>query len=224
MSDLDDFDAELCHWYSFKASFCRVVSDALLPTRMKIRVGIEIIDEEELEYALTRINHWVEHFLSRVIAVGCQDTNAFEMLLDEDGHPRLDNPIMVTPQPPTDAHLMVLFQAKIEALAEGAFLISSVDGESNNASGLTVTYLGDTQSALPEMSDWLAGPSWFTTPWWNRCDVSMIDIVAGEEADLSIRPAWASNFDFLKETEVVPAQIIIGDFEPKLVKDDDKDK
>jgi hypothetical protein len=214
----DEFGPELQYWYSFQTSFCRIVNNELLPTTMNIKLGIEIIEEEEMRNAITRLDHWKENFLSSAIAVSSQDAIGFEMLLDADSHPRMSNPLMITPGMPTDSRLMMIFQAKIEAIADGAFIISSIEGESDNAAGLTVTFMGDTEDELPAMENWLSGPSWFEEPWWRRNDISMIDIVASEEADLTVRPVWASTFHFLEEMEEAqrPATIITGNFEPRI--------
>ncbi len=218
MEEDDTFESETCYFYSFKASFCRVLGDLMMGTNMAVKIGIEVVDHDRMEIAITKVNHWLENYLSRAIAVHAHDTVAFDMLLDEHNQPRLDNPLMITPNEPTDAYMMVLLQAKIEAIADEVFYISSIEGKSDNADGLEVVYMGDVADILPPMEKWLTGSSWFTEPWWNRNDVSMIDSLMPEGADPSIRPMWAGTFEFLENiNDTHPAQIIVGDFTPKIV-------
>lgn len=220
MDDEDFNEAETYFHFTFTVSLTRFMGKMLLPSKLKVKLGLEIINDEGMELALRKVNHWIENHLTNCVAVASRNEVGFDALLNG-AVPRLDNTIMITPNDPSDHHLMFILQSKIEAIADGAFVVPTVEIESNNAEGLTVTYIGDGSGELPGMEDWLEGQSWFTVPWWERDDISMVDTTAPEGTDLSVRPVWASTFDFLQDNQnTQPAVLIRGDFEPKIVGDD----
>jgi hypothetical protein len=225
VDDDDDLSQTFLH-YSFPITLCRLVGGLMLPSQMTIGVGLELLcdEDEDIGFALNKIQHWMENYVERSIAVSCMNTEGFAVLLDDKNTPRLENKLMVTAQEPTDHHMMFIFQSKINALAAGAFVVTDIEIESSDSQGLRFTFVGASDGQLPDMSEWIPGPNWFDEPWWDRDDVSMIDTVAPEGADLTVRPTWAQTLDFLRESvEDQPAVIIPGDWEPRII-DPTKDK
>lgn len=224
--DDDDFGlAETFVHYSFSTTLCRLIGTIMLPSQMTINLGLELLtdDDDEISFALQKIAYWMENYVSRSIVVSCMNAQGFDVLLDENSAPRLDNKMMVTAQEPTDHHLMFIFQSKLNALADNAFIVTDIEIESSDAQGLRFTFMGSGEDQLPEMEEWIPGPNWFDQPWWNRNDISMIDTVATEGTDLKVRPQWASTLDFLRETsDDQPAVVIPGDWEPRIVGDEDE--
>lgn len=226
---MDDFtdDQDTFVDYTFNVSLCRLVGMQLLPTKLTVKLGIEIIADEDndIQVALNKINHWMDNFVSRAIAVSSMNSEGLSMLLDENNKPLLENPLMVTPIEPTDHHLMFIFMSKITALADGAVEVVKVEITSSDAQGLSFTYIGDGEGQLPDMDEWIPGENWFDVPWWSRDDISMIDTVAPEGADLTVRPSWAATLDFLKPDYKDQAAIVInGEWEPKIIEADKKKK
>lgn len=224
---MDDFDDEQDTFvnYTFDVSLCRLVGTMMLPSKMVLKLGIEIMaeDEDELQFALTKIRHWMDNYVSRSIAVSAMNTEGFNMLLDDKHKPRLENPLMVTPLEPSDHHLMFIFQSKIAALSGGALDVVTIEITSSDAQGLAFTYVGDGEGQLPDMDEWIPGANWFSVPWWHRDDISMIDTVAPEGSDLSLRPSWAQTLDFLRQDDTERTAIVInGDWEPKIIEGEKK--
>lgn len=223
----DDFDDEQDTFvdYSFDVSFCRLVGKQLLPSKLTVKLGIEISTDEDTDigFALDKMKHWMNNYVSRAVVVSAMNTDGFKLLLDEENKPRLENPLMVTPAEPTDHHLMFIFMSKITALSDGALEVVRIEITSSDAQGLSFTYVGDGEGQLPDMDEWIPGPNWFAVPWWHRDDISMIDTVAPEGADLTHRPAWASTLDFLRsDTQEQAAIVITGDWEPKIIEGEKK--
>jgi hypothetical protein len=223
----DDFENESDTFvnYSFEVSFCRLIGLQILPSRLTLKLGIEIVtdDDDEIQFALTKINHWLDNVASRAVVVSSSNNEGLQMMLDENNKPMLENPLMVTPMDPTDHHLMFIFQAKLMALADDALAICTVEITSSDSSGLSFTYIGTGEGQLPDMEEWIPGPNWFTVPWWHRNDISMIDTIAPDDADLSVRPVWARTLDHLREDYMEQSAIVIkGDWVPSIIEGDDE--
>jgi hypothetical protein len=222
---MDDFESETLVNYTFDVTFCRLIGLQMLPSKMSLKLGIAILseDDDEMQFALTKINHWLDDVVSRAVVVSAMNSEGLQMLLDADNKPLLENPLMITPLEPTDHHLMFIFQSKIIALSDGALDVFTVEINSSDASGLSFTYIGDGDGQLPDMDEWIPGPNWFSVPWWGRNDISMIDTVAPEGADLSNRPVWARTLDHLRENDMGQTAIVInGEWEPKIIEGDEK--
>jgi hypothetical protein len=222
---MDEVESDTFVSYNFEVTMCRLVGKLLLPSKLNLKLGIEFLtdDEDEIEFSLTKVKHWLDKYVARCVAVSCMNVDGFGMLLNEENTPRLENTMMITAVEPTDHHLMFIFQSKINALADGAFEVFTVDITSDDAQGLTFTYVGDGEGQLPDMDEWIAGSNWFTVPWWHRNDISMIDTVAPEGTDLTVRPTWASTLDFLRpDTSEQTAIVLKADWEPRIIEGDKK--
>ena len=218
MSDDDMFEeSQLFVHYTFDFTMCRVADNMLLPSSIRVKADVQIIDEERVETALRKINYWFDEYVSRAIAVTADET--LKIMLDENNAPRFHNPLMITPFEPTDSHLCMLFQSKMQALAAGAFSIGMVEITSDNAGGLTFTYIGDSEDDLPAMDQWITGgKTWFDIPWWRRDDASTFDTQAAPDSDLSVKPVWAIDLSFLERDEAIQDTIVLkGDFIPKSI-------
>jgi hypothetical protein len=195
----------------------------LWPSNITLKAEINIIDDDLVEIALRKINYWLEEFVRGSVIVPANDLG-LSLILSDDGTPRIENTIIITPDTPTDDHVCILMQSKLQALASGAFTIGCIEITSDNAEGFTITCLGDNCDQLPEMDEWISGPTWFSLPWWARDDASTVDSIAPPDADLSTPPAWAVDLSFLaRDTPPQEAIIMKGDFAPRIVGNDDTD-
>ncbi len=202
--------------YTFKVSINRLVETLLVPSTLNVKCEVEIIDGEKLDLALRKIEYWMDYYVDHAIVVCAGNTTGFQMILDDKNTPRLQNSIMVTPDEPTDDHLAMIFQSKLQALAAGSLALGAITVSSDDSAGLVYTYVGDSEEELPPMDHWINGPTWFDVPWWMRDDASMIDTQAPEGADLNEIPNWAHSLDFLDRVGSNPEAIII-DFEPIII-------
>ena len=220
MSKKDDDvfeESQLFVHYTFEFTMCRVAENMLLPSTIRVKADVNIIDEDMIDTALRKINYWFDEYVSRSIAVPADET--LKIVLDENNSPRFLNPLMITPYDPTDSHLCMLFQSKMQALANGAFAIGMVEITSDNAGGLTFTYIGDSEDDLPSMEEWITGgKTWFDKPWWCRDDASTFDTQAAPDSDLTQKPAWAIDLGFLERNDTMQDTIVLkGDFVPKSI-------
>jgi hypothetical protein len=204
--------------YTFHASLVRLIQGHLLPSFFTVKAEIEFMEPAYVPLALQKIEYWLDNFMSRAVAFCASDETAYAMFLDDKKAPRLQNYLMITPDDPTDEHIAMILQAKLQALSGGAMAVGMIELSSDDSAGFTFTYLGDGEDELPLMDEWIEGPNWFKEPWWCRDDASMIDTIAPDGADLTQIPAWAVNLDFLANEVVQPEAVIIkADFEPKIV-------
>ncbi len=219
-----DYDDETLYiHYTFSVSLCRLIDNLLVPSKLTVKAEVDIVDEDRVELALLKINYWLERLVSGCVVLGATNPIGFQMMLDDEAKtPRLRNPLMITPDEPTDDHLCIIFQSKLQALAGQAFAVGTIELTSDNAEGLTFTYVGDGEDMLPTMEEWIDGDTWFDQPWWMRDDGSMFDTMAPEGADLNEIPAWAVDLNFLARADMSNEAIVLkGDFQPRIVTDDE---
>jgi len=206
--------------YAFNFSVCRLVDNLLFPSVFQVRAEVDIIDESRVELALRKINYWLSEYVTQAIVIPANSLG-LSLVLNDDNTPRLQNQLMITPDEPTDDHMCMLLQSKLQALAAGAFAVGMVEVTSDNADGFTFTFTGDSEDELPSMSEWITGPTWFKEPWWLRDDASMIDTVAPPDADLSAIPVWATDLNFLDRGSSPQEAIVLKtDFSPRIIDDE----
>jgi hypothetical protein len=223
---MDENDETLFIHYTFTFSMCRLVENMLVPSTFKVKAEVNILDESLVEVAIKKINYWLEQVVQSSIAVAADNAIGFDMLLDQGSTPRLQNPLMICPDEPTDSSLCVLMQSKLQALAAGAFVVGMVELKSDNAEGLVFTFVGDCEELLPDMGDWISGPTWFDKPWWARDDASTFDTVAQDGADLTIVPVWAYDITAMVSRSLMPQEAILlkANFEPRIIDGKDGDE
>lgn len=204
--------------YSFDISLCRIVEGVLFPSRLNLKAGIDVLNEDKVNAALQRINYWIDNYLNGSLVVNVEE---IELVLDREDSPQYGNVLVFTPDIPSDDHLSFLLQNKINALANGAFEVDEIEISSDTAKGWTINYIGDSAQFLPDMDEWIGGPSWFDRPWWHRNDSSTIDTIAPEGSDLSQKPFWADDMNQTRHA-VAPTEGIVlkGNFTPRVVDDE----
>lgn len=205
--------------YTFKTSMVRLIQGHLLPSFFAVKVEVEFMEPTQIPLALRKIEYWLDNYMSRAVAFASDDEVGYQMFLDDKKAPRLYNYLMITPDDPTDEHLAMILQSKLQALSGGAMAVGMIELTSDeNAEGFTFTFLGDGEAELPAMEEWITGPNWFTAPWWCRDDASMIDTIAPEGSDLNDIPGWAVDLNYLGQDIIQPEAVIIkADFNPTIV-------
>lgn len=224
----DEMQSETIVTFRFEVEMIRMVGSHLMPSIIEITSDIDILDgtdDEDAEVAMMKVRYWFDTYVTRCIAFAASNAAAAAMFLDENGVNRTGNNFMATPLEPSDQHLSAIFQAKMNALGDGKMLFSHIQIRSNNADGMTFTFVGDPSDVLPEFSDWIEQTYYFDQAWWDRDDASMIDIIPGEGVDLTVRPNWAKTMDFLRDTmkPVTAGEVIRPNFKPKIIEGGRKD-
>lgn len=219
-------DCEFFITYDIDVRVIRLIQNVLVPTDLSLTAHIdrgETATDAEIELAISKIRYWFDNVVSKTIAFGRDNTTAFDMLLDDDGTPRIGNIFMMVPDDPRDELLGALFQCKMNALANGALVVEAIDIRSDNLDGLSFSLLGDHAVYLPAtMEEWLGAPSYFDVPWWLRNDASTLDVYLSEDSDKTKKPAWAFSLDFLDKTKKAApgaeAAVVRPSFQPQVIK------
>ncbi len=221
MQDIDDDDTEtLFISFSIDTKITRVTGNTLIPSKISIRADVnptEDADEVDLNLALSKIKFWYESLVTKSIAFNQCNEHAMAMFIDPTGKNRTSNLLMLTPGDPTDEVLAALFQAKMTALANGAIEFGLVEVKSDNLAGLSFIFVGDGESALPDIEEWIGERSFFDKPWWCRNDASTLDIVPPEDADLTKKPAWAFSLDATAHPKPETGIVVRPAFRPTVI-------
>lgn len=209
MSDDDDDICELYLTYTIDVKMIRLIGAMMIPTNLTIALSIargEDAEDHKIELALNKARYWFDNIVSKTIAISQDNPTAFELLLDDDGSPHLNNMFLLCPDEPRDEMLATLFQAKVNALADGAIYVVGIDILTDNLNGLSFSLAGDHSIFLPKtMEDWLGDTSYFDVPWWDRDDASTFDVYVVKESDKATTPSWAYSLDFLDKSKPIKA-------------------
>lgn len=234
MSDIDDDANELYLHYKTDFKATRIIDAVLYPTNFTLESDVwfdmDNVPAEDRDYTLNLILMKIDFFYKNIIdnSIMFGDLNewAIPSLLDNNT-PRVDNILVRCPFQPSDDHLAMLFQSKMNALGNGNLVFGAVTVSSDNSRGLSFTFVGDGAYCLPDISEWIGERSFFENPWWDRNDSSSMDIVPKEDDDLTIKPEFAFDLDFLGEslkpnkTEIYTNNVIKPKFKPYVVKNDE---
>lgn len=231
MSDNESGLADVYTHFAFTIRIVRIIENVLIPSTIHFRmefIPLETADDSELNHVFSKMRYWLDNIVCKSVVFSHDNENAIVMFIDEEagGVPRIGNVIVLTPEEPEDQHLAAIFQAKLQALAGDTMAFGPVEVRSDNQLGLQFTFDGVSSAVLPSNEEWVGVRSFFDEPWWNRDDASTLDVLPPEGADLSIKPSWAFNFDFLRRPRHVSSTdgtIIRPEFRPTVI-DGGKDK
>ncbi len=200
----DDLDDGISITLDFveKVTITRFLSGSLIPSNIFIRAEVlptNKVEEIDFDITFSKIKFWFENIVAKSVIFCKHNKMAAKMMLNtKNGHPNTMNHLMITPHEPTDDHLATLLQSKMAALSAGKIEFGCVRIRSDSSNGLMFTYIGNWEDDLPGMKEWFnAKPYYFSTPWWTRNDVSMIDL---KYPDATVRPPWAFTLDFIEES------------------------
>jgi hypothetical protein len=229
MENLETEDIDYITELKLKTTVVRIIDKMFIPCTLRLKAELFInpdSDPEQTDLALTKIKYWFEHIVSRCIIFDHLNSFAINALI-KDGKSLTTNILMVTPRNPNDQHLAELFQCKLAALSAGHLGIGMVEITSDNVMGLTFTFIGSGFESLPTIEQWVGKIRYFDDPWWARDDSSTLDIQPNEDADLTIKPAFAQNLDFLgniMNPSNIPqdSKIIKTTFKPKIINPNDR--
>ena len=204
---------------TFRTDFniIRLLENRLVASNFEFSADIDLdgsADPSEQYKALESMRRWVIDIVDKSI-VFCPSSDISPVLLQS-----LQNNIMITPDDPYDQLLLVLMCSKLNAIGAKVAHITKCQLISDLGDGFGNWFEGDTSDTLPTISEWLGDRTFFDKPWWNRSDGSAIDIWAGPDDDISIKPdilinLWPDEVDNDDPIEDEPAKIIKHNFKPK---------
>lgn len=222
--DDDDFFSDSFTWMTFKFKTVRIVDNIITAhvNTLKAEVMInESTTEQELNVALEKIHFWFDNIVSTAIMF-CRDNEfAIDMMFDDDGKQRTGNFPMVLPDDPTDDHIAMVFQSKMNALGGNSVMFGLIEVTSDSRENLTCAFAGHGEMYLPTMLEWVGARTYHDKPWWSRNDGSTLDMIPTDTADLSNPPHIGYDMSFIEKQflkEGTEAAIIIRpEFKPRVI-------
>lgn len=224
--DDDNVSGEIIVRYSLNVKTLRVIENEISYGNWQLKSEIihdpEIEpDEFEIKIALMKVRYFFEEMVSNAV-IWCNENEwASTAFLDEDGKATLGNFPIITPFEPTDDHLAIIFQSKMNAFAAPGMQFNFVELNPID-NDISFLFIGNAEESLPSIEDWVGERSYFDKPWWARDDASTIDVVPDEDADLNEKPSFAFSLDFIGEhlrpKDITNAKIIKPEFKPQIIK------
>lgn len=231
----DDEVNELYLNYKIEFKATRIMDNVLYPTfytlSSDVWFNMDHLDVTERDYQLNltliKIDFFFKNIVDNSVMYGALNNWADEFFL-KNNEIQAGNVLIKCPLEPSDDHLAMLLQCKMNALSKNNLMFGGVTITSNNSRNLSFTFVGDGDLNLPDMDEWIGERTYFDKPWWNRDDSSTIDIIPTEDDDLAQLPSFAFDLDFLGESlkpenvERFTNNVIKPKFRPYVVKNDDE--
>lgn len=220
MENYDDEDT--CYtWAHFKFKSIRIVENTLTSSFSKMKAEIITSDEAtdaDIKTVLDKIHFWFDSIVGNGIMFERDNEFALNLLFTELGIARTDNIPIVMPAIPSDDVLARILHAKLNALGNEKVFFGMLEITSDN--DFTITFTGDGESELPDMSEWIGERSYFEKPWWARNDGTTLDVIPEDTADLSVKPVLGVDISFI-DTRYKPqddvAIILRPKFSPEVI-------
>lgn len=211
-------DDDLIVTYTTTFRGLRVFDRSLYPVKWKLRTEL-FADGAESDYAVnvvfTKLNYFFQEIVNDSVFHAVDNRWAAKSLR------KTDNNIVLTPFDPSDSHLALLFQAKMNAIGNGHVRFGVVELESDNDFGLSFMFIGEANLYLPDMTDWIGDDPYFSSlPWWHRSDGSTMDARPRKPQEITGPPDFVHDLTFLTEDipNDAPADVIRPDFKPKVIR------
>lgn len=209
--------------YKFKLKIVRVINNGFFASNLKIKAEL-FFNDGKINNIIEKISFWFSRIVAKSIVISGENSILFDALEKTN----VRNNIMMTHVDPTDDILAILFQSKMNAIADGDAYFGDVTVTSDDSGGVSFTYSGDSEEDLPTMKEWIGDRSYFEDPWWARNDATTYDIKPDEDADITIVPDWVLTFDFMDDdddeieinedaVEIKNQKIIRPIFTPKVI-------
>lgn len=163
----------------------RLLNQKLVSSFIEITLDLEFDDDAhktEQVTALTRMKRWLDDILDESLAFSTKSdipTATLEWL---------ENNLMFCPDEPHDFMLMLLINAKLNAIGQGFVSITNIHITSNLGEGFGNWFQGNPDDVLPNLEEWVGDKAYYDKQWWNRPDGSMIDMWVGPDDDAENKP------------------------------------
>lgn len=163
----------------------RLINDGLFASELTLSTDVEFNDDTpiaEQQEILMLMRRWLDGILDGCIAWDVHNK------LDTSLFGTLSNQLMFCPAEPTDHLLLLLITSKLNAIGAGKVWIANTILSSDEAEGFGLSLTGDPLHMLPSAEEWMGADRYFSEPWWNRSDGSMMDIPMEPGEDPSVKP------------------------------------
>lgn len=203
--------------YQGTVKIMRLIDKRLVSSNMEVLFEFELSDEhDKKEQANTvfRLKKWLETVVDGCLAF---NTSAAVPLTTIE---KIDNHIMFCPEEPYDYLISLLMHAKLNAIGGDVVEITRLQVLSDMGDGFGNWIEGDSSEMLPTLVEWLGDRHYYDKPWWDRSDGGMMDMWAGPDDDITIKPDILINLGSDSDDDAEPAEIIKPNFNLTVIKDD----
>lgn len=212
---MTDFNIETK--YTHEVHVIRLMEDKLVPDILNIEIcfgNINSSDNESVSNRLQAIDTWFSSYLNHSIIYSVETDINTEML---EG---LSNNLVLCPDEPWDFLLGMLIYSKVNAFVGNDVVIKQFSLASKNH-GFSQVLTGDVSNALPTMDDWVGPRQFHKTPWWNRTDSSMVDIIPEPHENLADIPELGVELVYSKENDQPAIPIKKPGWKPRIITNDE---
>lgn len=175
----------------------RVLGQRLFPTNFELNMPVFYSSEDSLEYEEKMTNtlkkmKLFNSLLNNSLIIASTNQWAIDKFLStNDDLDEKTNNIILCPNDVSDATLCELFLAKYKSLMGDIFHSDSCELKISD-SNMIFTFVGSLPcDTFPNKDEWLSERNWFDKPWWFRNDSSTIDVIPGDDEDITILPHWS---------------------------------
>lgn len=205
--------------YQTTVNMLRLIDKRLISSNIEIYFEFDLNDEYDNEAqaaAVMRMKKWMETVVDGCLAFNTSSSVPLATM------EKIDNHMMFCPEEPYDYILTMLMHSKLDAIGKGVASVTRFSMVSDMGNGFGNWSEGDVSQLLPSLSEWVGERSYYSQPWWSRPDGSMIDMWAGPDDDVTIKPNILIDLDAGDEQHIStePAEIIKPNFTPTIISDD----
>lgn len=165
----------------------------------------DIVDE-----LIGSMKFWLDNFVNNSIIVSPIFSDDFS---------NATNPVILCPGQPDDILMAVLILAKLRALGSGIIKVNSIRIKSNTSYGFQNTISGDLSDILPTIDNWMGERRFFDQAWWDRNDISTMDVDCGPDQDPK-KPPEGLGIKIKDLLEGKEAEVIKHNFKPVIINGD----
>lgn len=201
----------------------RLINKRLVISAIDIKLELDFNDDSDKMdqvTALERMKRWLDGVLDGSVAFNTKSTLSISTFAD------MANNLIFCPDDPYDFLLLVLIYSKLNAIGQGHVSVVHCELMSSMGDGFGNWFEGDTSEVLPTLQEWAGDNTFFDKPWWHRSDGSTIDMWAGPDDDVTVKPDilidLSADLDAIIEQEQLgeAAEIIKPNFKPTIITND----
>ena len=212
-------DGKIGNNYQAEINILRLMEKRLISSNVEVYFEFDLDDSHDNDSqaaAIMRMKRWIETVVDGCMAFNTSSSIPLTTM------EKIDNHMMFCPEEPYDYILTMLMHSKLNAIGRGVATVTRFSMLSDMGDGFGNWSEGDVSHLLPSLEEWVGEKSYYNQPWWSRSDGSMIDMWAGPDDDLTIKPDILIDLDpGVKQNEnAEPAEIIKPNFTPTIISDD----
>lgn len=205
--------------YQNKINIIRLIENRLISSKLNVYFEFEFNDDYDGELqtsTIIKMKKWIELIVDGCLAFNTSSTISMSTI------EKIQNHIMFCPDDPYDFMLSLLIYSKLNSIGSNIVDVTKLQISSDLGESFGNWIEGDITGVLPSLEEWVGERSYYDKPWWQRSDGGMIDMWAGPDDDISIKPDILIDLDsdLGYDIDNEPAEIIKPNFKPTIIKND----